>query len=72
MNQITQFGYNKNGQNTKTILPKGDTITSTYNALNRLDGISYNGVQKWGYEYDANGNVTKLNNIAAGIYTTTK
>ncbi|HVI40194.1 MAG TPA: hypothetical protein VM577_06005, partial [Anaerovoracaceae bacterium] len=70
LNQIIQFGYNKNGQNVKTVFPKGDIITSSYNALNRLDGVFYNGVQKWGYTYDANGNVTAVNNIAAGISTT--
>ncbi len=69
LSQAIQFGYNKNGQNTKVIYPKGDSITSTYNALNRLNGISYNGVQKWGYSYDSIGNVTSINNIAAGKTT---
>ncbi|HVI40600.1 MAG TPA: hypothetical protein VM577_08070, partial [Anaerovoracaceae bacterium] len=70
LNQAIQFGYNKNGQNVKTVFPKSDSITSSYNALNRLEGVFYNGVQKWGYTYDANGNVTAVNNIAAGITTT--
>lgn len=57
MNQAIQFGYNKNGQSAKTVFPKGDSITNSYNALNRLGGVFYNGVQKWGYAYDANGDV---------------
>ena len=52
------------------VTPKGDSITSTYNALNRLGSISYNGVQKWTYGYDAIGNVTTINNIATGTITT--
>lgn len=69
LSQAIQFGYNKNGQNTKVIFPKGDSITSSYNALNRLNGVSYNGIQKWGYTYDSLGNVTSINNIAAGKTT---
>jgi RHS repeat-associated protein len=70
LNQVTQFGYNKDGASNKVVLPKGDSITSTYDALNQLGSLSYNGVQKWSYGYDANGNVTTINNIAAGTTTT--
>lgn len=70
LNQVTQFGYNKNGASNKVVFSKGDSLTSTYDALNRLGGVSYNGVQKWSYGYDANGNVKTINNIAAGKTTT--
>jgi YD repeat-containing protein len=71
LNQVTQFGYNKNGTPNKVVYPKGDSITSTYDALNRLGGVSYNGVQKWSYGYDANGNMTSLSATAGSITNTT-
>ena len=60
LNQVIQFGYDKNGNTNKLIFPKGDTVSYTYNALNRMDGVYYNGVKQWGVTYDANGNVTAV------------
>ena len=60
LNQTIQFGYDKNGNTTKTLFPKGDTVSNTYNALNRTDGVYYNGVKQWGLAYDANGNLTAV------------
>ncbi|QUI24512.1 DNRLRE domain-containing protein [Vallitalea pronyensis] len=58
LNQSTEFGYYKNGNKAKIIHPNGDEISYTYNAVNRLDGIFYNDVKKWNFEYDPNGNIT--------------
>jgi len=56
LTQTIQFGYDKNGNTTKALFPKGDTVSNTYNALNRMDGMYYN--KKWGLAYDASGNLT--------------
>jgi len=68
LNQTIQFGYDKNGNTTKTLFPKGDTVSNTYNALNRMDGVYYNGVKQWGLAYDANSNLTT---ITDGVGNTT-
>jgi len=60
LTQTIQFGYDKNGNTTKTLFPKGDTVSNTYNALNRMDGMYYNGVKQWGLAYDASGNLTTI------------
>jgi len=49
------------------IFPEGDIITGTYDALNRLVGISYNGAKKWDISYDANGNITEVIDSATGL-----
>ena len=69
MGQAIQFGYDLNGNITKVISPKGDTVSYTYDPLNRLEKIIYNDAEKWRYGYDANGNVTSVTDAITGTTT---
>jgi len=40
----------------------GNVLNFTYNADNRIASVNYNGVQQWGYRYDANGNLQYVDN----------
>jgi len=64
LNQVIQFGYNKNANKNKIVLPKGDVVANKFDALNRLASISYNGVNKFSFVYDSNGNITSVTDDA--------
>ena len=63
-NRVTQYYYDLNGNVTKKIYPNGDTISRSYDALNRLTHISTenNGVETIScvYTYDAAGNLASF------------
>lgn len=58
---MTQYEYNANGDQTKTITANGKTIVSTYDSANRLVSTWINGMIAYSYSYDANGNIISVN-----------
>ncbi len=61
--QITQYGYDNNGNQTSTLDPLSRTTTQSYDALNRLMQVvdPFNGAAApTKYEYDAQDNLTKV------------
>ncbi|ESU31397.1 hypothetical protein G3A_16890, partial [Bacillus sp. 17376] len=71
LNQVTLFEYDRNGNQTKMVYPKGDSITSTFDVRNLLSGTYVNGVKKWGFGYDANGNLTSVTDASGSEKTFT-
>ncbi len=67
---VTQTTYDADGNRATLVDPKGQTTTSTYDALNRLAGMSYSDgmTPSVTYTYDANGNRTSMRD---GTGTTT-
>ncbi|WP_338749318.1 RHS repeat-associated core domain-containing protein [Bacillus sp. FJAT-52991] len=64
LGETTSLSYDDNG-NLKTIKNPVDavktiTIQNEYDAANQLKSVSANGVKKWSYQYDSNGNVEKV------------
>lgn len=62
---LLQFEYDRNGNHTKIVSPKGDAISNTFDALNRINGKYINGVKKWSYGYDSNGNLTSVTDASS-------
>lgn len=62
--KVTDNKYDSNGNLMETTTPNGNTISSTFTALDQLKTISIDGQQKWSYEYDENGLLVNVNNGA--------
>ncbi|MGG3235313.1 DNRLRE domain-containing protein [Priestia flexa] len=56
----TIYSYDDSGNNTKVLFPNGTNIENRYNFSNRLVSQKWNGIDAFSYEYDANGNETKI------------
>lgn len=56
----TLHSYDENGNEIKTQLPNGHVIESTYDTSNRIMSEKHDGTTAFSYEYDKNGNVTKV------------
>lgn len=54
------YTYDASGNETKVALPTGHTIESTYDSADRVSGIKWDGSAAFNYEYDPNGNITKV------------
>ncbi|MBC1316909.1 DNRLRE domain-containing protein [Listeria booriae] len=69
-NKITEFkdslgrtltyGYDAESNPTTMKMPKGNVIENTYDSASRLDTVKWNGVIAFKFQYDPNGNETKV------------
>ena len=56
LNEVTINEYDSNGNLTKTILPRGNDISWTYDGVNRVKSVFYNNEEYFNFKYDLNGN----------------
>ena len=56
LNDVTINEYDTNKNLTKTILPRGNAISWTYDGVNRVKSIFYNNEEYFNFKYDLNGN----------------
>jgi RHS repeat-associated protein len=64
LDNVTKYDYDDNGNKTKAELPNGKTIEWKYDGADRLHQILRNGVPRFEFGYDVNGNETSVNDIA--------
>ncbi|WP_313427638.1 DNRLRE domain-containing protein [Siminovitchia terrae] len=64
------YEYDLVGNETKTISPNGSVIEHTYNNVNRKTSTFHNGVKRFEFSYDANGNLLKEKDLLTGVTTT--
>ena len=62
--------YDDNGNNIKTELPNGHVIESTYDTADRKTSEKRNGATAFSFEYDKNGNETKITDSVNSVVRT--
>lgn len=62
--------YDLVGNETKTISPNGSVIEHTFNNVNRKTATFHNGVKRFEFSYDANGNLLTEKDLLTGVTTT--
>ncbi|MCJ7988020.1 hypothetical protein MUB16_35910 [Priestia sp. OVL9] len=66
----TTHTYDANGNDIKTELPNGHVIESTYDTADRTTSEKRDGTTAFSFEYDKNGNETKVTDSVNGIVRT--
>lgn len=64
------YEYDLVGNETKTISPNGSVIEHTYNNVNRKTATFHNGVKRFEFSFDANGNLLTEKDLLTGVTTT--
>lgn len=64
------YEYDLVGNETKTISPNGSVIEHSYNNVNRKTATFHNGVKRYEFSYDANGNLLSEKDLLTGVTTT--
>ncbi len=59
--------YDENTNRIKTVMPAGNYLEWTYDTADRVKELKHNGSVAFSYEYDANGNETKVMDAVNGI-----
>ncbi len=58
---VTEYSYNEADDVTKIIMPSGDVVEYSYNALNQLESVSVNGVeQDFVFDYNPEGSINSI------------
>ncbi|MDH6651021.1 UNVERIFIED_ORG: RHS repeat-associated protein [Bacillus sp. PvP124] len=66
----TTHTYDANGNDIKTELPNGHVIESTYDTADRTTSEKRDGTTAFSFEYDKNGNETKVTDSVNGVIRT--
>ncbi|WP_045520320.1 DNRLRE domain-containing protein [Neobacillus niacini] len=64
------YEYDLVGNETKIISPNGSVIENTYNNVDRKTATLHNGVRRFEFTYDANGNLLTEKDLLTGVTTT--
>jgi RHS repeat-associated protein len=67
LNRQINHSYDENTNRIKTVMPAGNYLEWTYDTANRVKELKRNGAVAFSYEYDANGNETKVTDGVNGI-----
>ncbi|MEK5520917.1 DNRLRE domain-containing protein [Heyndrickxia sp. FSL W8-0423] len=70
LSRSISYEYDLVGNETKTISPNGSVIEHTYNSVNRKTATFHNGVKRFEFSYDANGNLLTEKDLLTGVTTT--
>lgn len=62
LGKVTQHKYSPNGNLIETITPNENIITNTYTPTDQLETMSIDGLIKWNYKYNQNGELESVNN----------
>ncbi|EUJ33793.1 wall-associated protein [Listeria floridensis FSL S10-1187] len=63
------YEYDAAGNETKAIMPNGRVTESTYDSADRVSGVKWNDESAFKFQYDPNGNQTKVTDEINGIVT---
>lgn len=69
LGRTIQYEYDASGNETKAIMPNGRITESTYDSADRVSGIKWNDEPAFKFQYDPNGNQTKVTDEMNGIVT---
>ncbi|EGC8271653.1 RHS repeat-associated core domain-containing protein [Listeria monocytogenes] len=69
LNRTIKYEYDAAGNKTKAIMPNGRVTESTYDSADRMDGIKWNDKLAFKFQYDPNGNQTKVTDEINSIVT---
>ncbi|WP_088810262.1 MULTISPECIES: DNRLRE domain-containing protein [unclassified Listeria] len=69
LGRTIQYEYDASGNETKAIMPNGRVTESTYDSADRTSGIKWNNEPAFKFQYDPNGNQTKVTDEINGIVT---
>lgn len=69
LNRTIKYEYDAAGNETKAIMPNGRVTESTYDSADRMDGIKWNDKLAFKFQYDPNGNQTKVTDEINSIVT---
>ncbi|WP_026688344.1 RHS repeat domain-containing protein [Alteribacter aurantiacus] len=64
------YEYDIIGNPVKTISPNGSVVETTYNKVDRKNAAFYNGVKRYEFVYDANGNLLSEKYLLTGVTST--
>ncbi|MBC1521206.1 DNRLRE domain-containing protein [Listeria aquatica] len=63
------YDYDAAGNETKATMPNGRVTESTYDSADRVNGVKWNGENAFRFQYDPNGNQTKVTDDVNGLVT---
>ncbi|MBC2254423.1 RHS repeat-associated core domain-containing protein [Listeria ivanovii] len=69
LNRTIKYEYDAAGNETKAIMPNGRVTESTYDSADRMNGIKWNDEPAFKFQYDPNGNQTKVTDEINGLVT---
>lgn len=69
LGRTIQYSYDIAGNEVKITSPNGKTVESGYNNVDRKVSTSHNGVKRYEFTYDANGNILSEKDLLTGLTT---
>jgi RHS repeat-associated protein len=69
LGRVISYEYDLVGNETLTSSPNGSVVEKTYNNVNRITSTSLNGVKRYEFTYDANGNQLSEKDLLTGVTT---
>ncbi|WP_239256133.1 DNRLRE domain-containing protein [Listeria ilorinensis] len=69
LGRTIQYEYDASGNETKVQMPNGRITENTYDSADRVSGVKWNGNDAFKFQYDPNGNQTKVTDLINGHVT---